>query len=71
MFAEVQIERGSLMVSNGHEEKLAAEPKHLLLFCQVKVLGHLGADGQNGQWISYHSAQGLCILLCKMKRKAL
>lgn len=59
------------MVSNYHEEKLAAEPKHLLFLSQVKALGQLGADGQNGQWISYHSAQDLCILLRKMKRKAL
>lgn len=37
---EVQMERGSLMVPNGEEEKLAAESKLLLLLSQVKVLGH-------------------------------
>lgn len=68
---EVHTERGSLMVSNGHEEKLAAEPKRLLLFSQVKVLGHWGADRQNSQWISHHSTQDLSILLHKMRRKAL
>lgn len=59
---EVQMERGSLMVPNGQEEKLAAESKHLRLLSQVKVLGHLGADGQNSQWFSHHSIQDLCIL---------
>lgn len=59
---ELQMERGSLMVRNGQEEKLAAESKHLLLLSWVKVLGHLGADGQNSQWISHHSTQDLCIL---------
>lgn len=56
------MERGSLMVPNGQEEKLAAESKHLRLLSQVKVLGHLGADGQNSQWFSHHSIQDLCIL---------
>lgn len=46
---EAQMERGGLMVPNGQEEKLAAESKRLLLLSQVKVLGHLGADGQNSQ----------------------
>lgn len=62
---EVQMERGSLMVPNGQEEKLAAESKHLLSLSQVNVLGHLGADGQNSQRISQHSAQDFCILLFK------
>lgn len=57
-----QVQRGSLMVPNGQEEKLAAESNHLLLLSQVKVLGHLVADGQNSQWIRYHSTQRLCIL---------
>lgn len=59
---QVQMERGSLIVPNGQEEKLAAVSNHLLLLSQVKVLGHLGGDGQNSQWISHHSTQCLCIL---------
>lgn len=59
---EVQMERGILMVPNGQEEKLAAKSKRRQLLSQVKVLGHLGADGQNSQWISHCSAPDFCIL---------